>query len=362
MWASKGLAAQKLGVLFTFVSSIADLKLFPAIYQSALVLLLIIRGWDDERSGYAQPLSPEMEKLDPTLRIWLCSQGFTKDRDILRLAQYSGGSQVHSLLKEIREAQPTCTSGETISHAILPETKTQEEAQAAQFLSEEMSRTNTPLESNTVKGKEIEAEHGEEEKRANEAWQTLEGGALPPSTNILVSDDSNEDLVTEDLLDDAVSKASVMVEPRVPEQSAAVPRPKTEINKLSWKRSLDLLTGYHFQGTERKKSRFSSYSFCIYYILFYIHEAPPDCKLCFVKAELAPPGERHPNAYATKANETDPGARFALRVAIHDANGEETFLDFRLACGYILWRHPGGDQSAKVKISFCPQKNDECLC
>ncbi|KAJ5720920.1 uncharacterized protein N7483_008854 [Penicillium malachiteum] len=311
MWASKGMAAQKLGALFRFVNSIIGLKLFAAFYQSALTLLLIIRGWDDERSGNAQPLSPEMEKLDPTLRIWLSRLGFTKDGDILLGRTGGSGGQrvprpsqknrgaipretmqgVRSLLKGVQEAQFHC--GENISQTILPETKMQEEAQEAKFSSEELSSHEAPLKSDKPD-----------------------------------SDDFNEELVSEDLLDDAISNGSIMVEPYVPEQPAEILRRRTEFNKLSWRRSLELMTGYQFKGHETKKGRVSSYSFGIYYVLFYIHEAPPDCKLFFVKAELAPPGKHHPNAYATRADEIDPGARFALRIAIHDDNGEETFFQF----------------------------------
>ncbi|KAJ5728487.1 hypothetical protein N7493_004817 [Penicillium malachiteum] len=348
MWASKGLAAQELGALFRFVNSIIGLKLFPAFYQSTLTLLLIIRGWDDGRSGNAQPLSPEMEKLDPTLKIWLSRLGFTKDRDILRLTQYSGGSVrfgllalthavrqqagrnggsggqriprsrqqnrgaipretmqgVRSLLKEVQEAQVHC--GEIGSHAApqyiqgarsmnssegnisrntLPKMKMQEEAQEAKFSSEELSSHDALLKSDK-----------------------------------LDSDDFNEDLVSEDILDDALVKGSIMVEPYVPEQLAAVLRRKTEVNKLSWRKSLELMIGYQFKG------HVSSYSFCIYYVLFYIHKAPPECKSFFVKAELAPPGKHHSNVYAIMADENDPGARFALRITIYDGNGEEIFF------------------------------------
>ncbi|EAU38745.1 predicted protein [Aspergillus terreus NIH2624] len=47
-----------------------------------------------------------------------------------------------------------------------------------------------------------------------------------------------------------------------------------------------------------------------------------------VKAELSPTGQRHSHAWATAAQDQDPGARLAFRIYRQDENGFETWSTY----------------------------------
>ena len=102
----------------------------------------------------------------------------------------------------------------------------------------------------------------------------------------------------------------------------------TEVNQMTYQKDLQLLIVYHFKGHESRKGEVSSYQFNVQHTAFRIHQAPPNHTFFFVKAEVAPVGERHPHAYATKASESDPGMRFGFRVSLRDDKGEDSFVEY----------------------------------
>lgn len=314
MWSSKGLAVQKLGALFRFVGAITSLKLSPAFYQSALTLVLIIRGWDDEDSGHVQPLSPDMDKLDPTLKIWLARLGFSNNEELRRLAQCSAGSVRLGLL--------------ALTYAV----RDQIESSGGKRILSSRPRRRGRIPRETLQNVRCLLKEVQEACRASGRGTIIPNNS--PMRDALDPDSLDEILLSEDILDDAISKGDITVESnnsgeqRNTSRDQEINLPRTVASKNSWLKSLELLNGYNFTGHETNKGLNSSYAFNIRHVTFRIHEAPPNCKSFFVKADLVPPGERHPHAYAYNAKETDPGIRFALRMAVHDENGAETFVGF----------------------------------
>lgn len=102
----------------------------------------------------------------------------------------------------------------------------------------------------------------------------------------------------------------------------------TEVNKMAYKKGLQLLIGYHFKGHESRKGEVSTYQFNCQHTTFRIHQAPPNQTSFFVKAEVAPVGQRHPHAYATNASESDPDMRLGFRVSLLDDKGEDSFVEY----------------------------------
>jgi hypothetical protein len=341
LWSNKGPTAVSIGALFRFVAAVTNVKLFPAFYQSALTLALIIRGLDDERRKRIEPLTPELEKINPTLRIWLEKLGFKRNDDIQRLTGYAEGSLRLGLLilSKILPRQPSQHSRlvpqsrirrrGVISPQVIANVRTLfKEVQNKTFQLPETKSDDSVEEAQ----KGATQMHGTEDEDA--AKEARNGARLPAieadesAQACLSSEDAG--LVDEDVLLEAVRNGSVTIQEL--DAKERNDRPHKGVNedtdRVAYRKHLQLLTGYYYRGHEERKGEYSTYQFNINHATFRIHEAPPNCPRFFVKAELTPSGERHPNAYATNALDDDPGIQFALRVSIRDDTGEESFVQY----------------------------------
>jgi hypothetical protein len=341
LWSNKGPTAVSIGAMSRFVAGVMDVKLFPTFDQSALTIALIIRGLHDERGKRIEPLTPKLEKINPTLRIWLENLGFKRDVDIERLAGHAEGSLRLGLLvlSKILPRQPSQRSRRVPQSNIRRRGVISPEIMAnVRMLLKEVQKKTVQLpetkndslvkeaQDKAPKMHETEAEDIAEECRDSIRLPEIEaGGSVQDS---LSSEDAG--LVDEDVLLEAVENGSVTIQEL--DVKEIQNRPHNDLNKitekLAYRKFLQLLTGYHYRGHEEKKGEHSSYQFNVYHATFRIHGAPPNCSKFFVKAEVTVPGERHPNAYAIEALDDDPGIQFALRASIHDHHGEEPFVQY----------------------------------
>jgi hypothetical protein len=313
LWSNKGSIAVKIDLLFRFVSAVSNTRLSTTFYESALTVALVIRGWDDERSERVDPLEPELEKVNPTLRIWLERLGFREDEDVRRLAECTAGSLRLGLLVLLK-VLPRAPPG--VGPRKVPQSKTR---RIGVISPETMEKVRLLL-------KDVQ-------KELPPVSKTDTGDVIKPSHTQVSSEDTS--LVDEDLIMEAVEHGSatlkeldseeerLMVE-RLQEKGPGA----TEVNQMTYQKGLQLLIGYHFKGHETRKGEVSTYQFNFQHATFRIHQAPPNETSFFVKAEIAPIGERHPHAYATNALRSDPGMRFGFRVSLRDEKGEESFVKY----------------------------------
>ncbi|CAI7584214.1 unnamed protein product [Penicillium palitans] len=313
LWSNKGPAAVKISTLFRFVSAASDIKLSTTFYESALTVALVLRGWDDERSKRIDPLEPELVKINPTLRIWLERLGFKEDDDVRRLAECTAGSLRLGFLVLLK-ALPRAQRGK--GPRKVPQSKIR---RRGVITSETMEKVRLLLR--------------EVQEKLTSVPETKGGEVVKPTDPLASSEDTI--LVDEDLIIEAVEQGSATVtesdskEERLMADRLQKETPqRTEVNLMAYRKGLKLLIGYHFKGHESKKGEVSTYQFNVQHTTFRIHKAPPNQTMFFVKGEVVPVGEKHPQVYATTATESDPGMRFGLRVSLRDDRGEDSFVEY----------------------------------
>lgn len=332
LWANKGLIAQKVGVLFRFIMALTNLKLYPAFYQSALTVALLIRGWDAEKDQKMQPLVPNFDSIDPTLVIWLNKLGFTENEDIRRLADCTGGSLRLGMLALNHALPRKPRSG----RRCVPQSKSSHRRREV-ITSEEMGNIRALL-------KEIQSRINQPGSLSQEA--TLPGASTnqqhivsKPATDEPVVDQSptDERTMDEDVMDElleAVDRGSITInEPLAAThendlQSLLGRSREIKPYKMTFRRQCELLNGAYYSGSETNKGSYSNYSFNVQHTTLRIRNSPPGQKSFFIQIENVPAGEEHSEKYATKATEDDPGARIGIRVSLRDENGDETFSQY----------------------------------
>jgi hypothetical protein len=168
---------------------------------------------------------------------------------------------------------------------------------------------------------------------------SLSSKAKPPNTNASHpgSIPDGIDSVDDSTVLEAIHCGSAIIEEFNPEEEQEVLigrrfedsqtlQKRREVDTMAFRKHLRLLTGYSYKGNETKTGSDSPYRFNVQY--FPIHHAPQNCGLSFVKAEIAPVRERHPNSYTVEGTEDDPGIPFALRISLLGENGEEYFTQY----------------------------------
>ncbi|KAJ5207450.1 hypothetical protein N7491_001920 [Penicillium cf. griseofulvum] len=215
LWSNKGSTAVKIDLLFRFVSAVSNTRLYTTFYESALTVALVIRGWDDERSERVDPLEPELENVNPTLRIWLERLGFREDENVRRLAECTAGSLrlgLLVLLKVLLRAPPGSKTRRI--GVISPET---------------MEKVRLLL-------KDVQKELPSVDK-------TDTDGVIKPSHTLVSSEDTS--LVDEDLIMEAVEYRSATLkeldseEERLMVERVQIKRPEaTEVNQMAYQKGL----------------------------------------------------------------------------------------------------------------------------
>ncbi|KAG2412796.1 hypothetical protein HFD88_010353 [Aspergillus terreus] len=305
-----------MNALFRFVSAITGIELAPGFYQAALTTALIIRGWDDERSGRIEKLSAELDNIDPTLRLWVERLGFTADEDIQRLVRSAGGSLRYGflVLSLVLPKQPRRHGGRRIPD------------------SRERRRNVVPKDIlNNVRAlvHELQARSNNHCPDAPNGEVAKGSGPNSPTCGQLLPDD---EIVEEDILLEAELCGMFVSNEDVETEQLEAHKPIRRIQKPTDGRSLEqerlfnnylqLMIGSHYKGYEASPG---AYQINIQHVTFRIR-APPGHTEFYAKAELSPIGQRHPDAYATKARDSDPGCRFALRVSVRGEDGRDSFV------------------------------------
>ncbi|CAG8101590.1 unnamed protein product [Penicillium olsonii] len=313
LWSNKGSAAVKISTLFRFVSAVSQIKLSTSFYESALTVALVIRGWDDERSGRINPLSPELEKINLTLRIWLGRSGFQEDDDLRSLSESAGGSLRLGMLILLLIA-PRFLGIQGLRK--IPQSK---------FKQRGVIPPDTIQRVRLLKEKIQEGLTSVHQSGGGQVSIASHTSALTEET-LLMDGDLMADVLEHDSIATSQSDTEEQI-PTIDQQPKKKPE-ITEINRMAFRKGLQLLIGYHFKGHETRKGEVSTYQFNVQHTTFRVHRAPPNHTLFFLRAEIAPIGERHPQAYATEASENDPGIRFGFRVSLRDNEGEESFVGY----------------------------------
>lgn len=299
LWSSHGRAAYEITNLFRFVSGILDVTICPWFYESSLVVALAVRGWYDEQLGRIPPTNPK--DLNPILRLWLAEKGFKCDTDLFRLAQAANGSlrrgiqilcsqhprRLRGTSSQRLPRSQTVKSSDPCSPEILSQVVTLFKEKAPHLFTASQASRLTRL---NPRAQELECV---DESSVEEATAF---GILPPDT----------------------------------EETLSMPEQPNQLDEER-KRSIRLMLGSKHKGNLTSPN---NHAFTIRQVGFTITTPLDPAGGFWIKAELAPIGERHPHVWAQDATQEDPGSRLAIRFGIRDSNGDEIGVEYPSAGGW----------------------------
>lgn len=297
----------KISEVLHFTSAITmTVGIRPYAGDNGCVLTKAIRDYMDERKGIQEPLT--LETLHPMTRLWLTRRGFAKDEDISLLQEKGGGSLSNAILVLLHMSPrhfkntPTTSSMSSFRrsekrHA--PEFRIDKaQLEAVRDLCCQLSK-KLPVDFDHPSDDLIQDVRSREEELEDDVGEAdfLEREDLETS-RICVDDHGTFTLVTE---------TQVTPWERKKPRAGASDRSFTVGDKTRE----ELLQGRKYLGIRRGQGMFVvTIHSCIH--LFLRIEEPP--REVIVRAEIKPPGQRHPHVWAQETLATDPGSRLAFCV------------------------------------------------
>ncbi|GAB1197122.1 hypothetical protein APSETT444_006409 [Aspergillus pseudonomiae] len=294
LWASHGRQAYELTSIFKFVSAITHVQIFPSFYECSMALALIVRRWADERDGKIPPVSPA--DLEPVLRVWLADKGFKQDESLLRLAEAVGGSLRYGLLVFMLSLPKPRRRGPR------PQRIRRSKVERRYVIPEELLDSVRSIYNELCPCQSPDPQVIHDESSLIQAMDNLE----------LIDDEEYQDTF-----------------PTGPVLNKTLDEKESPTSSFSFRSGLNLLIGnrYQIKGGDCRVNR-GSFTLQHCTISFDMEHQSTDENFFWVKAELSPIGETHPQAWATAAQEQDPGARLAFRIYRQDENGFETWSTY----------------------------------
>ncbi|KAL3460047.1 hypothetical protein BJX64DRAFT_300957 [Aspergillus heterothallicus] len=264
----------------------------PYSGDDGCVLTKAIRDFIAEQKGLQNPL--KLDELHPMTRLWLTRRGFAKDEDIFLLQEKGGGSLSNAILVLLHVTSHSSRNSPTTSsmssfhrskkrHA--PEFKI-DEAQlesvrelSAQLSKELLVEIDRPIDCSIHDIEAMEDEFEEESEHEVGEADVLERENLETS-EISIDDHGKFTLAVE---------ALVAPWERRPPRAGAGGRSFTVGDRTRE----ELLQGRKYFGTRTRRNNLFVVTVHSFIELFLQVEKPPDEAI--VKAEIKPPGQRHPH-------------------------------------------------------------------
>ncbi|KAL2864802.1 uncharacterized protein BJX67DRAFT_389692 [Aspergillus lucknowensis] len=271
--ACHGRWAFKLSTIFLFVSSVTGLKIYPSFYESGMALTLVVRGIDDERKGKICRATPA--DLGPIIKTWLADKGFKTDENLLRLAEAADGSLRYGTLvlclvlsgrkRKDPRGLPTrkVPASKTKQHDVVPT----EILDKVRSLRKEICGHQWTNELET-------------EPTLQQCTDELDTELIIQEARTPVDNDKDQDVFSTG-----------------PALSEILTR-------------FGLMAGNRYRIKKAGQVKFLTIRHCT--ISFTMTESHNE-GFVWVKAEMAPEGERQPHAWVTRVQDQDPGARLAFR-------------------------------------------------
>lgn len=288
----------------------------PYAGDNGCVLTKAIRDYIDEKEGIQEPLT--LNTLHPMTRLWLARRGFAKDDDISLLREKGGGSLSNAILILLHVAPRHCQKSPTTSSMgsfhrskkrTAPTFKLDKaQLESIQDLCDQLSKGSLVDFGHTSDDliQEIKSREEELEDDVGDA-DVLERENLEAS-EVFVTDRGTFALAAETLVRPWESKKP---------HAGAGDRSFT----IGDKTQMELLQGRKYLGTRTKRGDLFVVTVHSCIQLFLHVENPP--KEAIVKAEIKPPGQRHPHVWARETLATDAGSRLAFCVT-YTRNGVVT--------------------------------------
>ncbi|KGO39200.1 hypothetical protein PEX1_063420 [Penicillium expansum] len=297
----------KISEVLHFTSAITmTIGIRPYAGDNGCVLTKAIRDYMDERKGIQEPLM--LETLHPMTRLWLTRRGFAKDEDISLLQEKAGGSLSNAILVLLHVTPQHSLNSRTTSSMSsfrrsekhhVPEFKIDKvQLEAVRDLCCQLSK-KLPVDLDHPSYELIQDVKSREEDLEDDVGEAdvLERG----------------DLETSQIFVDKHGTFTIVAQtPVTPWENK---KPRADASNRSFtigdKTREELLRGRKFLGTRREKGIFVVTIHSSIQLFLRIEEPP---RQVTVKAEIKPPGQRHPHVWAQETLATDPGSRLAFCV------------------------------------------------
>ncbi|KAJ5424672.1 hypothetical protein N7445_010645 [Penicillium cf. griseofulvum] len=332
----------------------------PYAGDNGCVLTKAIRDFMDERKGIREPLT--LETLHPMTRLWLTRRGFAKDENISLLQEKGGGSLSSAILILLhvtsrRSRNAPTTSSMSLFHRSKKQHDLEFKIDKAQLeavrdLCSQMSEklpvdfdhlSNDLIRDVLSREEELEDNIGEADVFEREDLET---------SQICVDDHGTFTFATE--------SAILSWEKKKP-RACAADRSFT----VGEKTRQELLKGRKYLGTRTKMKGMFVVTIHSCIELFLRIEEP--LQEVIVRAEIIPPGQRHPHVWAQEMLATDPGSRLAFCVrytwdAVETASYETSNLvrDLYKANSFVHWMEGEGVADIIARPRQRPQYIDPC--
>ncbi|GAB1208781.1 hypothetical protein APSETT445_007542 [Aspergillus pseudonomiae] len=279
----------------------------PYAGDNGCVLTKAIRDHMDERKGIQEPLT--LKTLHPMTRLWLTRRGFVKDEDISLLQAKAGGSLTNAILVLLHVTPRYSRSAPTTSS--MSSFRRSEKRHAPEFnidkaqfeavrdLCDQLSE-KLPVDFSHPSGGLIQYIKSREEELEDDVGEA--------------DVREREDLETSGICIDGQGIFTFAIETPVTPWESKKPRAGAGDRSFTIgdKTREQLLQGRKYLGNRtRRQGLFHVTIHSCIDLFLRIEEAPQEV---VVKAEIKPPGQRHPHAWAQEALATDTGSRLAFRV------------------------------------------------
>ncbi|KAJ6020677.1 hypothetical protein N7540_006181 [Penicillium herquei] len=282
LWSRNAPAIYDLTSIFRLLRALTGVQLRSLFYESGFVVSQVITAWGNEKLGKSTCLKPQ--DLEPLLRLWLAERGFDNDEDLERLAEAAGGSLQYAI-----QVMISC-------HPKRDRGKGQEESRGI--------HRARHVEYQKIPTKIQEAVTEIFKQKSPALFQTDKTGLGETDCELEAPDES---------IMDHVNSFNIPIV----ETDMGDGRPRDSQGRSS--RILSLLFGSRHQGAKLSWNK-TTFAFTIHTVRVYLQTEVRPPGGFWIRAEISPVGERHPNLWALDAKPEDPGSRLAIRISLRDSN------------------------------------------
>ncbi|KAJ5587269.1 uncharacterized protein N7459_003034 [Penicillium hispanicum] len=299
----------RLSEIIHFISAITKtIGIRPYAGDNGCVLTKAIRNYMDEQKGIKELLT--IQTLHPMTRLWLTRRGFATDEDISLLQERAGGSLAHAILVLLHVPPCHIQKASTISSMSLFHKS--KEYHPPKFRIDKAQLEAVRELCDKVGGEHpVDSDHPSDDLIQDITHKEEELGTDIGQADVLEREDLEASRVC---VDDHGTLALAIETPVIPwERRNTRPTAGGRSYTIGDGTREELLRGRKYLGNGTRKQGFLGLTIhsCIE-IPFRTKEPQEEV---IVKAEIKPPGQRHPNAWAKKALTTDPGSRLAFCIS-----------------------------------------------
>lgn len=342
LWSNNWKQAIQLSILFQFSALVTNTEgIRYNNYSNQLVLLQIIRQYDDERNGLTEMT---ICNIDSNIRAWLHSKGFKNDNDISRLESAGGSLTCAIMMLTVVQRARSEPYSSRLPRKLFPKSK--EKRRDLVFDRTKLDKINDLVnEVSNRDGHATSPKSGFERTGTNPMDKT--GQNLNTDIVCKAGESMNTDFMgeiemllesQEEMQRDILETDMITLDDKTTPSIERNPNKSHDrIRERRIKKFYDDALRIRFrlgtamsnvwaQGKEERKL-YRAYAFYIqlhFHLDGEIQASFPKTKgpdQAMIKVDIKPPGEKHPHRWSPPCRDNDPAARLAFLLTLHGEDG-----------------------------------------